>query len=272
LLGIKTHIRSILYKQRERLDFYRLPKTEANTSSLRAMTPDEVSSIFLDAAVNSEWPGVSTSIDEIIKIEDMTTAGVNPGDRRCLYYLVRYFKPRRILEIGTNVGASILHIAIATKQNAISDCALVTVDFVNVNDTNAYWKRGGLPRSPRDNIAEIGMSHCVSFVTSTSLGYFDRTSEKFDFIFLDGDHSAATVYQEIPRALDHLAPSGVIILHDFFPNNKPLWRDGSVIPGPFLAVKRLKNEGTGIKVHPLGRLPWTTKLESNVTSLALLIR
>ena len=40
----------------------------------------------------------------------------------------------------------------------------------------------------------------VNFVTDTSIKYFENCQTKFDFIFLDGDHSALTVYQEIPLA------------------------------------------------------------------------
>jgi len=64
----------------------------------------------------------------------------------------------------------------------------------------------------------------------------------------------------------------MILLHDYFPEMKPLWSDGSVFPGPFLAVNRLVKEGADLVALPLGSLPWPTKLQSNVTSLALLLR
>ena len=117
----------------------------------------------------------------------------------------------------------------------------------------------------------MNLSQVVDFVTSNSLDYLSACRKKFDFIFLDGDHSAKTVYREIPIALGLLDSGGVILLHDYFPNLKPLWSDGSVIPGPFLATERLKHEAANVVVVPLGRLPWATKLQSNTTSLALLL-
>jgi hypothetical protein len=78
------------------------------------------------------------------------------------------------------------------------------------------------------------------------------------------------VYQEVPRALRRLRESGLLLLHDFFPNNRPLWSDRAVVPGPLLAVKRLVREQANVSVIPLGSLPWPTKLHSNVTSLAVL--
>ena len=73
-------------------------------------------------------------------------------------------------------------------------------------------------------------------------------------------------------ALKMLNPNGVILLHDYFPGMKPLWSDGTVIPGPYLATERFVKEGINLTVLPLGELPWPTKLGSNVTSLALLLR
>jgi hypothetical protein len=64
----------------------------------------------------------------------------------------------------------------------------------------------------------------------------------------------------------------VILLHDYFPDLKPLWSNGRVIPGPWLAIERLKREGAPLTVKPFGALPWPTKLNSNNTSLALLLR
>ena len=118
----------------------------------------------------------------------------------------------------------------------------------------------------------MGFKLFIEFITDTSLDYFARCDNKFDFIFLDGDHAANTVYKEVPAALTLLNEGGMILLHDYFPNLKPLWSNGSVIPGPFLATEYLKVQGANIVVMPLGLLPWPTKVQSNITSLALLFR
>ena len=88
---------------------------------------------------------------------------------------------------------------------------------------------------------------------------------------LDGDHAPSAVYQELPAALRVLQSDGVILLHDYFPALKPLWSDGAVIRGPWLAIERLRSEGAKIKAIPLGELPWHTKLGSRRTSLALVV-
>ena len=261
---------------REQTELSLLPKAQLDPVPLRRTTQAELAAMFSSAAIAQEWPAVATMIDQIVVIEDMKTGGVNPGDRRALYYLTRALRARRVLEIGTHVGASTIHIAAAMKRNAGDagdECSLVTVDISDVNDADdAYWKRAGLACSPRDAIAAVGLAHCAAFVTMDSIAYLDAHDERFDLIFLDGDHAAQNVYREIPRALQHLRPDGAVIMHDVFPGLRPLWRDGAVVPGPFLAAQRFRNEGAEIELLPLGALPWPTKLGSHVTSLALLSR
>jgi hypothetical protein len=158
------------------------------------------------------------------------------------------------------------------SEDSEGECELVTVDIADVNDDpDAFWKQGGLPRSPRDNVRQLGMADHVQFVVMDSLRYFDQYTDQFDFIFLDGDHSAAIVYQELPRALSRLRSEGTILLHDFFPYYRPLWRGVAPIPGPALAVERFQWEAR-VRVIPLGSLPWPTKLGSTVSSLALMTR
>jgi predicted O-methyltransferase YrrM len=177
-----------------------------------------------------------------------------------------------VLEIGTHVGGSTIHIAAALAKIG-DEPKLITVDVEDVNDApNASWKNYGLPRSPRDALAQLGLAERVQFCATNSFDYFARRDQLFDFIFLDGDHSAATVYQELALALGHLRPGGTILLHDFFPGLRSLWSNGSVIRGPQLAVARYQREGSDIVVRPLGALPWPTKLGSNITSLALATR
>jgi hypothetical protein len=64
----------------------------------------------------------------------------------------------------------------------------------------------------------------------------------------------------------------LIVLHDYFPDGRPLWPDGAVIPGPFAAVETLRSTGFAIKAIALGSLPWPTKLNTNTTSLAVIAK
>jgi len=232
-----------------------------------------LANIFNSEGLNASWMKARNEM-ESFNIPDFT-GGVNPGDRRAIYYLIRYFKPTSVLEIGTHIGASTIHIASALHHNQSEDhtrSILRSVDIRDVNSmSNKPWLHFGTEKSPLEMIESLRYDTFVEFITDTSCHYLENSIDTFDFIFLDGDHSGSTVYKEVLLALKKLNPNGVILLHDFFPEGAPLWSDNSFILGPFRAVKRCIAEGTAMSVLPLGNLPWPTKLNSNITSLALLL-
>lgn len=51
----------------------------------------------------------------------------------------------------------------------------------------------------------------------TSDEFFERSTEAFDLVFIDGLHEARQVLQDVGNALASLAPGGVIVLHDCNP-------------------------------------------------------
>ncbi|MFP4501380.1 MAG: class I SAM-dependent methyltransferase [Candidatus Hydrogenedentota bacterium] len=252
-----------------------VPPLECDTKNLRPADQLELSKLLNSPESEKGWEASARHMASLA-IPEATSGGVNPGDRRAIYYLVSGLAPASVLEIGTHVGASTTQIASALHASRVqrgASARLVSVDIHDVNcpDTQP-WLAHGTNQSPREMIEALGHADFVDFVAKPSLTFLAGSEERFDFIFLDGDHSAKTVYEEIPAALARLNPNGVILLHDYFPKLKPLWSNGSVIPGPFLANERLAREGANLVVLPLGALPWPTKLQSNVTSLALLLR
>ena len=251
-----------------------IPRLTCNSEKLLAASQIDLEGLWRSGGVDARWSESSKKI-AACAIPD-GTGGANPGDRRAIYYLVDKFNPASILEVGTHIGASTLHIAEALFMSRIKSGmvgSVVSVDISNVNDpVTKPWLEYGTKHSPAEMVENMGFAAFVEFVTDTSLNYMGQSDRKFDFIFLDGDHGARTVYREIPSALAALNDNGLILLHDYFPDLKPLWSNGAVIPGPFLAVKRHIKEGARLAVLPVGGLPWATKLQSNISSLALLVR
>ncbi len=244
-------------------------KLPFNTQNLTSST-----SINLEKLLNTSsprlqnWAQDKAAIAGILGDED-EYGGVNPGDRRALYTLIANMAPKKVLEVGTHIGASTLYIAAALKASETGE--MVSVDILDVNAPDAPWLKVGLKNSPLHNVQHIDCAEIVTFEQSSSLQYLERTQERFNFIFLDGDHGAKTVYNEVSLALDVLAPGGVILLHDYYPNGKALYKDGSIIPGPYRALERIKKENNNIAALPLGTLPWPTKQDTNITSLALVV-
>ena len=221
-------------------------------------------------AIDREWDGARRKIGEVFGYENRDGA-LSPLGCRAVWYLIRRLEPRSVMEIGTHVGGSTLHIAMALRACS-TKARLITVDRYDVNDDAGPWKQCGLVNSPKDMIARLDCADVVEFASAMSLDYLSGREAEFDFIFLDGSHRADIVYREIPLALKALRPGGRVLMHDYFPRLKPLWTGGRVIPGPCLAVERLRREGVGLTVVPFGALPWPTKSGSTVSSLALLAR
>jgi predicted O-methyltransferase YrrM len=255
--------------RREKRELNALEARRCNAGGLGIFGADTIKK-WLAADLSAEWQQVEQTM-AAIKFGGGSGA-VNPGDRRALYYLARALQPHSILEVGTHVGASTSMLALALRRthDIAAKPRLVTVDITEVNDpARGAWKRIGCSQSPAEVMRTIGCQDLVTFVASPSIPYLQSCKEMFDLIFLDGDHAATAVYQEIPAALELLKPGGAILLHDYFPDHEPLWSDGAVVPGPDLAVERLRREKNPIIVRPFGALPWPTKFDSSVSSLAL---
>jgi predicted O-methyltransferase YrrM len=259
---------------RDALDHRRLaalPSRELDLAALRSGDALALAAIFNDRGIEDTWRLDHESLRDIHGERDKTD-GVNPGDRRALYYLVRALGPRRVLEIGTHIGASTLYIAAALKRNG-GEGRVVTVDIADVNDPQTgAWKAQGLELTPRDFARQRGCLEHIEFVREAALSFMRRAPERYGLIFLDGDHMAHAVYAEVAAALRLLEPGGVIVLHDYYPDEKPLFPDGNVIRGPVRALDRLRREAPGLSVRSLSPLPWPTKQGSHATSLAVVLR
>lgn len=276
-MALKQFLANLLPRSiKNKLHLYRnfkqlraITKIECNSQALKNVQNVSLPSIMQRTSTDAHWDLAERRLLQYQIPEG--TWGVNVGDRRAIYYLLSAFEPTSVLEIGTHIGASTLHIAQALSR--LPDATLTSVDIIDMNSTiERPWLKYGVEYSPLEMITQLGFDRFVEFKAEQSLDFMGSTSQKFDFIFLDGDHSASTVYQEIPAALKLLNENGVILLHDYFPELQPLWSSGTVISGPNLAVQRLKSEGLKVVVLPLAELLWPTKLNSKMTSLALLLK
>jgi predicted O-methyltransferase YrrM len=233
-------------------------------SRLLRTTRLPLADLFTNRDAEACWAEDSAVIERLYGTSERA-GGVNPGDRRALHHLVSFLGPMRILEIGTHVGASTVHIAMAAKRTG---GRVTTVDITDINAEDGPWRRAGLPASPRDLCAQLGCQ--VEFKEAGGAAYLRSSTESFDLIFLDGDHSAPAVYTELALAMARVAEGGIIVLHDFYPDG-PFFHDELAINGPARAVRRALREVAGFIVLPLGGLPWPTKRGSNMTSLAVVL-
>jgi predicted O-methyltransferase YrrM len=261
----------LLLDVRDSMRLRAVPRQQFVVDTLRSRAGFDLTALLADVAAAEGWRMDHGEISAIFGDSDKF-AGVNPGDRRALYHLVRTLRPRRVLEVGTHIGASTLYIARALRANG-NDGRVTTVDITDVNDPQrGAWRAVGQRKAPREFAAELGVSDRITFVVSDSVQWLGESGDPFDLVFLDGDHASRAVYQEVSRSLRRLAPGGVILLHDFYPGGVALFPDGGRIRGPHRAMVRIAREAPAVGVLPLGALPWETKQGSRMTSLALVVR
>jgi hypothetical protein len=106
---------------------------------------------------------------------------------------------------------------------------------------------------PFPNLAAV--RECSVFVPQKSEQFFRAVAPhagKFDLVFIDGDHMAPLVYEEVHAALDIIQHRGVIVLHDCNPHTEAMQQVPSV-PGEWTgdvwkAVVRLRREGHELRV------------------------
>jgi len=253
------------------LQLGRVPMKHIDVHNLRPLRSIDVTRVFCDPEIVAAWEEDHPKIDGIFGNREFV-GGVNPGDRRALYFLIMALKPRNVLEVGTHIGSSTIFIAAALKK-LNENGKLTTVDIVDVNDpVRGSWKKIGMHMSPANFAAELGLLDLIRFHKGLSLDFMNTTDQRFDFIFLDGDHKANAVYEELASALPLLCEKGLVLLHDYYPNGKPLYPHCVAMIGPFLALRRIQKENPIIEVVPLGELPWPTKQGTNMTSLALVTK
>jgi predicted O-methyltransferase YrrM len=256
---------------RDSLRFAMAPKREFAHLPLRPTTGLGLNRMFVDDRLAEAWRDDHEMIARIFG-DDEKGGGVNRGDRRAIHALTLALQPERMLEVGTHIGASTLYVARALARGGPRG-HVVTVDIVDVNDAvRGPWKTLGLSRPPRDLARELSCDDRITFIAQPAQEYLAATSERFDLIFLDGDHSPRAVYNEVAAALRVLRPGGVILLHDYYPGGSALFPDSHVIAGPYRALERIRQENPAIVATPLGQLPWPTKQGSQMTSLALVSR
>src|SRR6476646_1353494 len=127
MLGqLKAAIRTLLLTVREPID----------TGTLAVVDSAQIAAIFRSNLIDQQWNTLSARLADLCQIEDLKTGGVNCGDRRALFYVVKALRPASILEIGSHVGASTVHIGAAMAPGS----KLVTLDIQDVNEgAGAYW-------------------------------------------------------------------------------------------------------------------------------------
>jgi predicted O-methyltransferase YrrM len=130
------------------------------------------------------------------------------------YALVRIHKPRLVVELGTYLGYSGLHMAAGLRDNAPVESALYLVDLwddypyrhCSIANTKSHFTRNGL----------LGMPRCpVHFVNGDAAAALEHFSDgTVDLLHIDISNDGAKMAEVVPlweRKLSH-SPNALMIL------------------------------------------------------------
>jgi hypothetical protein len=123
-------------------------------------------------------------------------------DNWCLYQLVRIAAPKKSLEIGIMRGSSSITIARALADSGL-DCIQTAVDIDPAAATAAA-----------KHFATYELHSRYMPVVSDSREWIRSSADRWQFVFLDGDHHYDTVALEFAEAYNRTDVGGIIVLHD----------------------------------------------------------
>ncbi len=115
-----------------------------------------------------------------------------------LYKISKHYKPKRILELGTNFGFGSLAISLGNSLGEI-DTIEGSKTLYEINTKNSTT----LP------------NHKINFHHTTFDRFFENQTEiKYDLIFIDGDHTSKQLFKHLEKSLKHTHNDTIIIIDD----------------------------------------------------------
>lgn len=134
------------------------------------------------------------------KISEMAkNAGSSLKQAQLLFRLVKFFKPESILELGTSLGVSTLSLGMA-----YSKARIITVEGSK-----------GLFEFTK-NQPEF-KSQQIFFLNDSFKNYLESLgTEKFDFVFLDGDHTKDGTLEYFEMLLPYFHNDSILLIDDIY--------------------------------------------------------
>jgi len=145
--------------------------------------------------------GSSVNLSSKRKIKDIAKHSAKSAKYgQLLFRVVNYFQPKTILELGTSIGISSLYLSFPNKK-----IKLITIE--------------GCPEiakvaSTTIKKAELKNIELIVGNFDTQLPLILKTNQKFDFIFIDGNHRKEPTLNYFRQCLQGIQNNSIIIFDD----------------------------------------------------------
>jgi len=160
----------------------------------------------LDGRSMPQFPDYSIlgTIDDFHALGEKVQTRSEPEIAQFLGNLICLMKATTVLEVGCFLGWATSHMALALQDQGNQR----TLTCCDINPLHL--------KQNKENLAKRKLGHLVNYVAGRSdqATTLKQLPKEADLIFLDTSHEHPQTLHEIKLLLTHLAPQGVIALHD----------------------------------------------------------
>lgn len=206
------------------LDHFRVINTRC---AEKPIDPDQVRRTLIDRFFDGESPYAnfpSPHVRGLIKEKRVKGWGSNGA---VFENLLREVKPRTIIEVGTFLGASAIHVANLTRRLGLGAAQIVCVDDFRgwpgfrdkFRDIPAVNGDVMLYHQFVQNVVGSNFTETIIPLPFSSASALDALCElgvRGDLIEIDAGHDFVSAWSDISRAHRILSPGGVLFGHDYF--------------------------------------------------------
>lgn len=155
-------------------------------------------------------------------------SAIRPQTGRQLFHLARLLRPKTMLELGTNLGFSSLHLRAAAPR-----ARFITVEG-NPQVAALAPKTWRLGKVPAPELHVGAFAECLPGAL--------RQLGTVDFVFIDGDHRGGATWEYVQALLPHLGPQSVLVISDIHwsADMEAAWKQLREIPQVRLSVDWLE--------------------------------
>lgn len=132
---------------------------------------------------------------------------MSPTEAEFLFYIIKKFNPKNLLEIGIAAGGSSLLLLEAIKNQ--KDAVLYSIDCCNLYYRDKSLKTGYFAKR------KIGSTDkWKTYTGGLAYEYMDTFDKKFDFVLLDTRHMNPGELLDFLMVYPYMSENAVLVLHD----------------------------------------------------------
>ncbi|KOP82306.1 class I SAM-dependent methyltransferase [Cytobacillus solani] len=188
------------------------------------------------------------------------------GHRNFAYDLVRFMKPKKIVELGTHYGASFFSFCQALKDEGLSSKCFAIDTWQGDEHSGLYGEDVFLTVK---DIVDLYYSSIAELVRTT----FDEAVSRFEdqsinILHIDGYHTFEAVSHDYQTWLPKLSDNGVILFHDisFYDNEFGVYKLWNMLKEDYPAFEFKHAFGLGV-LFPKGNSKKFNEIIQRATEL-----